>query len=405
MYRNSFAAGILQTTYTIIYSENQSTVGKRSCKSCVSKETAAWSNVTTAPNYDNFSFVSSTIKTTVRRSRYTLPFAFTIVFKLNEIISYLIPPLSLAFNLMSIAIFYRMRYKIQSELVLLFIALSVVDTFAVVFDWRNMLYRTLPTTDLTRYNVGCQVMHWIASSCQVSSSCLVLLYTFERFISVRYPLKRAVICSGRRVRNAVLCIFMFAFTSQIYHLILNKVKNTSCAVPVGNQRLIYGYLKLYNLFVIGTLLPYCCIAFLNAMIVYHMMKYRRQRSALQASKMSSEEKTQRSMTIMLFAASTYSLVMMTPLMISRATDISQLGANVDLYLFRYVALRIISPWNYCGNFIFYVIGGRQFRKELFDMLRCRQVTGKQNATDTVQYIMHGSMPNIGWPVGQNVVHI
>jgi len=183
---------------------------------------------------------------------------------------------------------------------------------------------------------------------------------------------------------AVLWIFVFAFSSQIYNLILLEVKITACIVPRRNQKMIFGYLTVYLQYVIGIILPYCCIAFLNAMIVYHMIKYRRKRSSLQASNMSSEEKTQRSMTVMLFTASTYSLVMMTPLMAARAMDMTLSGASRNVTIFRLIAEDMISPWNYCGNFFFYVIGGRQFRHELFNMLRFRQ-TSKCKAADIMQH--------------------
>jgi len=42
------------------------------------------------------------------------------------------------------------------------------------------------------------------SNAKLDSSWLVLVYTFERFISVRFPLKRAIICSVRRMRFAIL---------------------------------------------------------------------------------------------------------------------------------------------------------------------------------------------------------
>ena len=374
----------MQTTYTIRYSENQSTTGNRSCKSCISRETTAWSNVTSLPNYD-FTSISSPTKTTVRRRLKVIPSAFiSVIIKLRAVINYIIPPVSLVTNSLSIAVFFRMRHRIQSDLVLVFIAVSLVDTFALAVMFRKMVHRISRAADLTRYNIGCQVIHWLTGSCQVCSSCLVLLYTFERFVAVRYPLKRAVICSGRRVRMAVLWIFVFAFSSQIYNLILLEVKITACIVPRRNQKMIFGYLTVYLQYVIGIILPYCCIAFLNAMIVYHMIKYRRKRSSLQASNMSSEEKTQRSMTVMLFTASTYSLVMMTPLMAARAMDMTLSGASRNVTIFRLIAEDMISPWNYCGNFFFYVIGGRQFRHELFNMLRFRQ-TSKCKAADIMQH--------------------
>jgi len=194
-------------------------------------------------------------------------------------------------------------------------------------------------------------------------------------------LKRAVICSRRRVCITLLCILVFIPTIQIYHLILRKHRGTSCFIPRGTNRIIYGYLKLYIQFVLGIFLPYCCIALLNALIVYYLKIYKRKRVALQANTTSLEEKRQKTMTIMLFAASTYSLIIMMPLILVNVVDMNNTITSTNWNLFRYLALHFITPWNYCGNFIFYVIGGRQFRKELFNMIRCWQPRGEYKATD------------------------
>ena len=367
----------MENTFAPRYAANQLTMGKHSCKSCISKETRSWSNITTLPSYDNFTSTSNSMKTTIRMFTY-VPVIPPFVRQMRNAVNYIIPPLSLLTNSLSIAVFYRMRRRIQSELVLMFVVLSVVDTFALVISFRVLFAKLSKKMDFYRYNVSCQMTYWLASSAQVCSSCLILLYTFERFISVRYPLKRAIICSGRRIRVAVLCILVFGLASQLQYLILYKYSHYMgiCSVFSSKDKHLNGYLKLYLQYVFGTIVPYCCVAFLNAMIVYHMIEYRRKRSALQASNMSSEEKTQRSMTIMLFTASTYSLIMMTPLMISRAMDVGHMGFSTGIFRLYYAAFYIISPWNYCGNFIFYVIGGRQFRNELMDMLLCRNMRGK-----------------------------
>jgi len=376
VYRNAFSAGITETPYRLRYSGKnlyQWTTARRSCKSCYSGETATWNNVTSLLNYDNIT-ASNPVKAIIR-TPYKLPSIYAILFKADRAVTFVVPPVSLVTNSLSIAVFFRMRRIMQRELLLLFVSLSVADTFALTLNFDRFVFYINRYMYLRQYRSGCQVLNWLGSCGQVWSSYLVLLYTFERFISVRYPLKRAIICSARRVRIALLSILVFIPVSQIYYLFLFFSVGRSCFVLHAN-RLIYGYLKLCLQFVLGLILPYCCVAFLNTMIVYHMIKYQRKRAALQASTMSSDERKQRSLTLMLFTASTYSLVMMLPLIVSRAIDIGNLTTNIHVYAFSVVARKVISPWNYCGNFFFYFIGGSQFRKEFVDMLRCRQLRGK-----------------------------
>ena len=400
VYRNSFAARTTMNHYTLRYSEknsNEWVIGKRSCKSCSSSETAAWNNVTSLLDYDNVT-VSNPATTIIRRPTYKIASFYYILSNAHTVVVSVVPLLSLVTNSLSIAVFSRMHRRINSELLLVFVCLSVVDTFALTLSFNRFVSRIISRKmSLTRYNVGCQVLNWLGGCGQVCSSYLVLLYTFERFISVRYPLKRAIICSARRVRIAVLCILVFIPASQIYYLFLFSSVGRSCTVRPHNK-LLYGSLKLYIQFVLGMLLPYCCVAILNAMIVYDMIKYQRKRAALQASTTSSEDRTQRSMTLMLLTASTYSLVMVTPLISSRALNVRYTVSKTRMnslrqFIFDFVAVFIISPWNYCGNFFFYFIGGRQFRKEFVDMLRCRQLLGKYRASDsaTVHKILLSSL--------------
>jgi len=371
VYWNSFSVDIKETNYKHGCSSNdicESTTEKPLCRSCSSTKTP-WYNLTTVLSDNNFTVIS----TTKRVIRVFPPFIRPLRFHVKKAITYIIPPLSLVTNSLSIAIFYRMRHRLQNELALVFVALSVVDTFALTTPFTNLLISISPKLALVRYYIGCQVFRWIEHFSQVCSSYLVLLYTIERFVSVRFPLKRAIMCSGRRIRIAVLCIFVFAPVSQMYTLILYKHFGISCGIRPRSNKIIYSTLKTYIQQVIGIFLPYCCVAILNTMIIYHLAKYRKQRAALQASSTNSEEKANRSMTVMLFTASTYSLIIMLPMFVERLMDPA--GRNMSS-VFSLWAISIIAPWNYCGNFFFYVIGGKMFRKELCNMFFCRQSNGK-----------------------------
>ena len=274
-----------------------------------------------------------------------------------------------------------MRRKLHDGLFLVFVALSVVDTFALTSQFGGFLGGLSLKLSLLRYNVGCQLFTWIREFSQVCSSYLLLLSTIERFVSLRFPLKRAILCSGRRIRIAVLCIFVLAPISQVYNLFLVILIGRSCGTPFS-VKFAHSVLKIVTQQVMGMILPYCCIAILNMMIVYLLIKYRKQRVALQGSITSSEDRAQRSMTVMLFAASTYSLLLITPSLIERAMN----PYRKYNPMFALWTISIIAPWNYCGNFFFYIIGGQQFRKELRRMILCRQSTGKYKA-----YAIHADL--------------
>ena len=113
-----------------------------------------------------------------------------------------------------------------------------------------------------------------------------------------------------------------------------------------------------------------------------MIQYRRQRAALSTgTKASSDDAAQRAMTIMLVTVSSYSVVMNTPLLISWIISPWRLTSSIPLNTFTVWAEHILAPFTYCGNFFFYVVGGKQFRREAMLMLRC----GKQPGNNHVQH--------------------
>jgi len=102
-----------------------------------------------------------------------------------------------------------------------FIAISVVDTFALKDQFDQLLLDVLYNHyyiwwSLNYYNVACKLLEWIETLSQICSAYLVLLFTLERFISVRFPLKRAVICTKRRVNVAIIVIVVTAALATVY---------------------------------------------------------------------------------------------------------------------------------------------------------------------------------------------
>jgi len=104
-----------------------------------------------------------------------------------------------------------------------FIAISVVDTFALMdqFDMLVIYARKLSagkSETLKNLLAGCKMMYWILTTSQICSSYFVMLFTIERFISVRFPLKRAIICTKRRINVTIVGIVVVAALAAVYEL-------------------------------------------------------------------------------------------------------------------------------------------------------------------------------------------
>ena len=102
-----------------------------------------------------------------------------------------------------------------------FIAISVVDTFALLHQFDTSLTYIVAKAfnsywSLTHYNVACKLLWWMSATSQICSSYFILIVTLERFVSVRFPLQRAVICTKRRINAAIVMILVVAITATVY---------------------------------------------------------------------------------------------------------------------------------------------------------------------------------------------
>ena len=79
----------------------------------------------------------------------------------------------------------------------------------------------------------------------------------------------------------------------------------------------------------------------------------------------------RSLTIMLVVVSSYCILTTFPRLVAVGLNpYNTASYNRSVYFFNHWAVKIIAPWNYCGNFFFYILSGKQFRKELRLLFCC-----------------------------------
>ena len=97
----------------------------------------------------------------------------------------------------------------------------------------------------------------------------------------------------------------------------------------------------------------------------------------------------RSLTIMLVAVSSYSIVTNFPRFIAISMNyMHKTAVSVNQYFFYSWALNVIAPWNYCGNFFFYVLSGKQFRLELAMLFCCRKRSSGAYVLNAVYLLVH-----------------
>jgi len=280
-------------------------------------------------------------------------------------------------------IIFVMLYRKKERILAVFIGISIVDTFALTNQFDSMLTLTVNFT-VTHYNAGCKLISWIGPSSQVCSSYFVLLYTVERFVCVRWPMKLKMLFTKRKILQAILTVVFVSFGSQSFYLVMNQTNVRKICGFVYKYVDVLTYLNISLNTFLGQIIPYVAIAVLNSIIIYTISVEKIKRSHLVSGtkKQTAKAATQNSRTTLLVGASTFSLLVSFPKYISWILTLLEQNNTV----FQIWAESIVGPWNYCGSFFFYILAGEKFRQQLFILLTFGHYGGKKQNMIVVKII-------------------
>ena len=290
-------------------------------------------------------------------------------------------PLSLIFNCCTLLVFLQKEQRKQNVCMVM-VALAVADILSMSLTWSTNIGRK---TDFFLHHrlVFCDILYYVSYSARTCSSWFVLLFTFERFIAVRFPLKRAILLTRSRLRLALVLITLGCMLSQVYFIVLLS------PVQVGNSRRrctlkgdytleYYTKLKFVVREIVGFILPAVITAILNMWIIILLQRWSRQRAKLSNQGGSGEGQKQEdntALTVMLVTVSTFSILTYGPyscLQVYAGSNVGNTGTGSKLYLLLTLDhyFRAIANLNYTVNFFFYCLSGRQFRNEFIRVITC-----------------------------------
>ena len=105
---------------------------------------------------------------------------------------------------------------------------------------------------------------------------MIAAFTFERLIVVRYPLKRAKICTVRRAKIIIFCLTAGAFIFQLISLFPTGVINKK-GKGTHASRLPFYYEMMRILSILETaftlVIPPVIIVFLNGFIIHDLFQF------------------------------------------------------------------------------------------------------------------------------------
>ena len=335
-----------------------------------------------------------------------------VCFKLARAISLygqpIIASVGVAGNTVSMLVMFQ-RDNRQTSFGIYLGALAVSDTLTLCTSTALWLAQLLSSSPLM--DIDCQMRGWLLNSLQMNGLFLILSVTFDRLISVRFPLKAVVWCDPKRAKIACGVIFGAMWLVNAPFYILNHVETCNvCAIgtPGSVVSLVYPWISAF----VGLLVPFVLLVSMNVAIGL-AIRSRLPRRALYApgigqqttesivmgvahvmtvcpiqnpEQIAPRDDTQlrpmsprdRNAIVMLFLVSFTFLLLVTPhfvhvaifSVVDRTSDPS---LHADYILFFQVSSKLYSTNNAC-NFLLYCLSGTKFRSDVVRLFRSASYT-------------------------------
>lgn len=203
--------------------------------------------------------------------------------KLNPYISLVLVFVGLVGNALNVVVFRKYLGK-HSPSVFIFV-LAISDSVYLITVFLSRLLATLrclhaPHTSIdfiNRNNILCKLFQFLMDWSSDCSSMLILCFTIERFIAVRFPMRVKQWCTIGRTKRicAAICLFV-AVAIAPHHWLMMESRGRACAV---SRQWEYEFSLIYFCeTLLFKIIPVCAISILNMSIIHkvHRKSYIRE---------------------------------------------------------------------------------------------------------------------------------
>ncbi|KAL8578620.1 hypothetical protein ACOMHN_007078 [Nucella lapillus] len=248
------------------------------------------------------------------------------------------------------------------------------------------------------YILNCYA-HWV-----------LVLVCFERFLAVRWPLKKAVFFTKSRawLIAAVLFVVIFLIYAQLFVLYISDPTGHIC----GFDEDMGNYVRLWYWFssFLFSFAPFILLVIFTSLIITGLWKYRVARKSIlrgdhnngSKDKRSESSNMERAISVMMSVAAVVFLLLTLPSCIFVVSfDYWSWYPPVSYarwMLFQQIAF-VMSDLNHAINFYLYFLTADKFRSQFKDMITCRRAQHRKKSDvtsigDHTQYTRANSMENI-----------
>lgn len=186
-------------------------------------------------------------------------------------------------NTVSVYVFFRTKLKKLSSSYYLS-ALAISDTVYLIQLF--VVWLRFVNIDLFNLPIMCQIMIYLASVCSFTSVWLVLAFTVERFVAVKYPLLRAAVCTVTRAKIVILILTimgMLLYSPIPMSLEVRYNEKHKMDLCINRKENVWNIFNtIFNIFdtVVTVIIPLLAITVLNFIISRTIWKLTRVRKKL-----------------------------------------------------------------------------------------------------------------------------
>lgn len=190
-------------------------------------------------------------------------------------------------NWLSVIVFFSTKLrKLSSSFYLAALAISDTGFLLTLFiSWLNMLeirYFNMP--------IVCELTIYVGSVCSFLSVYFVVAFTVERFIAVRYPLKRPSMCTVSRAKVVLTSLTLVSCLLYMPNIVIagveEKILFNNRTIPFCGLREEYkdlGTIVNWIDTIVVLILPFFTISIINVCIGYTVWKLARIRRTMTLS--------------------------------------------------------------------------------------------------------------------------
>ena len=136
--------------------------------------------------------------------------------------------------------------------------------------WLAALLSTSPLRD-----IDCRIHGYMVNSLQMNGFILILSFTFDRLMAVRFPLTAVTWCKARRARFVSVVTFTSTWVVNIPFCVYSHAKNNNiCAM--GTAGSVMSFVFPWIAMFLGLVVPFVSLLSMNVVIIMAIVNRRRQ---------------------------------------------------------------------------------------------------------------------------------